>query len=369
VRINTAAMKPGLLYRILKLYLPLVFRIFYRRIQIHRAERVPLKGPVIFAINHQNAFMDAIVVATASRRNPWFLTRAGVFASSVARYWLKKLQMIPIYRFRDGHAEMKRNDETLALCKKLIFNNQAILIFPEGNHNPGWRLRPLQKGIARIAFAAESDSGFKSGLQIVPVGLQYENHFNTSSDLLISFGEPIATQKYRQLYEENPAKATHALLQDVRVGIMELMVHVPESSDYEHSVNLLKAQKNRPKDLIKRLHSDQAFMANIPDPVEVKNVQNAAKPFCWLAYYMLMVVHLPALMLVHFAVKKIVKDPAWTSSIKVAALAFGAPIVHLLQAVLLFSFVFSWIWLPAYLLLLWISAAAAAKLKSDCIHL
>lgn len=362
-------MKPGLLYRLLKFYLPLVFRIFYRKIKIHLPENVPLNGPVIFAINHQNAFMDAIVVATASKRNPWFLTRAGVFGSAMTRFWLKKLQMIPIYRFRDGHAGMKRNDETLALCKQLILDNQAILIFPEGNHDRKWRLRPLQKGLARIVFTTEVATNFQSGLKIVPVGLQYENHLNSGSDLLISFGEPIATHTYQQLYDESPAKAVQSLLEDVRAGITKLMVHVPESMHYESSINTLKKKKHRPSDLIARLSFDQKFFTQDEKQTFDVPSNKTKKSYCQFIYYLLMLLHWPALFLIYLIVKKTVKDDAWTSSIKVVVLAFGAPLVHLLQAALLVIFVFSWYWLIPYFALLWLSAKLASYFRAGCLVL
>ncbi len=50
-------MRPSLLYRWLKIYVRLAFAAYYRRYRVQNVQNVPVTGPVIFAINHQNAFM------------------------------------------------------------------------------------------------------------------------------------------------------------------------------------------------------------------------------------------------------------------------------------------------------------------------
>lgn len=117
------------LYTFLKYYVPIGFRIYYRRFQIQHKERVPKTDPVIFAINHQNAFIDPMVIAVTSPRRPWFLTRASIFKSAIARFWLGSLKMLPIYRIRDGIDQVKRNDSAINRCKDLLLEGQTILIF------------------------------------------------------------------------------------------------------------------------------------------------------------------------------------------------------------------------------------------------
>jgi 1-acyl-sn-glycerol-3-phosphate acyltransferase len=145
------SLKP--LYTLLKYYVPIGFRLYYRQVRVMNAHLVPKKGPVIFAVNHQNAFMDAMVVAVCSVRRPWFLTRASIFKTAMGRFWLGALKMMPIYRIRDGIGQVKRNDTTIHRCQELLIKGQSILIFPEGDHHHKWTLRPLQKGLARIAFS------------------------------------------------------------------------------------------------------------------------------------------------------------------------------------------------------------------------
>lgn len=359
--------KPGLFYRFLKLYLPFIFQLYYRRFKIIGKENVPRSGPLIFAINHQNAFMDAIVVAASSVRNPWFLTRASVFGNPVARYWLSKLQMIPIYRFRDGMAAMKRNDETLETCSRLLNHDQCILIFPEGNHDGRWALRPLQKGLARIVFNTMDKTGGQTNIQIVPVGLQYENIFATYSDLLISFGKPLQSKNYYELHKSDPAKAAVVLTEAVSAQLSQLMVDIQPSQAYEAKRQALLNRPGREQELQARLLGDRKFLEKISESndtaVPAKNKKN--KIWC-LPSSILLLPHLPSIWLIRMIVNAVVKDHHWTSSIRVAALAFGAPLVYAAELVILSNY-FNW-WKLALIAVVILPASGllGLRLRDQC---
>lgn len=360
-------LQPGLVYRLLKLYLPLVFRFYYRRFKVVGKENVPRKGPVILAINHQNAFMDAIVVAASSPRNPWFLTRASVFASAWARYLLNKLQMIPIYRFRDGMAAMKRNDQTIETCSRLLQNNECILIFPEGNHDGRWALRPLQKGLARIVFATLDKTDGKTNVQIVPVGLQYENIYKGWSDLLISFGKPISSSDYYELYRNDPGKATNALMEEVRACISALMVDIQPAEHYEAKREAMLARPGREAELTARLRGDQHFLSASPSSsaTDFREKLHAEKIWC-LPAAILLLPHLPALWLIRMIVNATVRDPHWMSSIRLAAFAFGAPLVYAAELYFISPGLVWWQLVPAALVLLPVTGVMGLKLRDRC---
>ncbi len=334
-------MKPGLLYRLLKQYVRLGLKLFYRRYQVHGLENVPLKGPVIFAINHQNAFMDALLVAVSSYRNPWFITRASIFSSSTARFWLGKLQMLPIYRFRDGHANMKKNDEAMAHTIALLLKNETILIFPEGNHDRHWVLRPLQKGVARMAFEVEQQSDFKSGLHIVPVGLNYEDHLRSHSEVLVVFGQPISIQNYQNRYAEQPAKASLQLMDDLKIALKALMLHVNKFEQHDVLVETIKRRPKREKDLFVRLNNDKTYLEQLEKsetiPVPAETHKKPVRTSCllaWILFVPCVVLHLPVILIIQKLTKKVVKDDHWTSSIKFVALILLAPFIYLIELVI-----------------------------------
>src|SRR6187455_2772390 len=133
----------SLFYSTLKTISTISLKFYFRKWQVKGREHIPT-GPVIFVPNHQNAFLDAVIAACSSKKNPWFLTRANVFDKPAAAWILNKLQMLPIYRFRDGFATLKKNEQVLDDIVGMLNRGNSILIFAEGNHDDQYSLRPLQ---------------------------------------------------------------------------------------------------------------------------------------------------------------------------------------------------------------------------------
>ena len=68
----------NLSYLSLKIYCRIALKFYFKKWQVRNIQPVP-EGAVIFVANHQNAFLDAVVLGCSSHHNPWFLTRANVF--------------------------------------------------------------------------------------------------------------------------------------------------------------------------------------------------------------------------------------------------------------------------------------------------
>jgi len=359
--------KPRLFYFLLERYTCLVTRLFYRRLQVHHKENVPKEGPLIFVPNHQNAFMDAVVVTIVTPRNPWYLTRASVFGTATARYWLNLLQMIPIYRFRDGLQNVKKNDQTMRISLDLLHNHETILIFAEGNHDCHWMLRPLQKGLARISFAFESANDFKSNLSIVPVGLQYENHNQFRSELLISFGKPIQVSDYKEIYQTDPMKATANLLEDVRKELSSFILDIQDVDAHDTIKAAIRNRPNREKDLLKRLYADKEFVKQAAFDVTKQKTkrQNPATVLLGFPIFMYGILNnFIIYLIIKFILTYLMQDKHWTASFKLAGMIFISPIIYLLQTWLLWQFVPEWAYVSAY----FVSLPVSAILAGDYYH-
>ena len=83
---------------------------YFKRIHVHNVENVPKDKPVLLLANHQNALLDALLIATKCGRFSYFLTRAAVFKKSFIGKILKSLQMLPVYRVRDGWSTISNNN-------------------------------------------------------------------------------------------------------------------------------------------------------------------------------------------------------------------------------------------------------------------
>jgi hypothetical protein len=95
------------------------------------------------------------------------------------------------------------------------------------------KLKPLRKGIARMAFQAESESEFKLGLQIVPVGLDYSDYYKAGADLLVVFGKPLIVADYANQFQENPAVAINQFMEDLTAAMRKVMIDIQPDEKYE----------------------------------------------------------------------------------------------------------------------------------------
>jgi 1-acyl-sn-glycerol-3-phosphate acyltransferase len=220
-------------YQLLYFFSGIFHRFYYRRYKVINREKIPKNSPVIFAINHQNALMDALAILFANHSQKVFMARADIFRKKWVARLLYFIKILPAYRIRDGFHSVDQNKETFKEVIKVLEHNTHFCILPEGNHYGEKRLRPLQKGAAKLAFLAEEANDFKLGLSIVPVGLDYSNYYNAGSDLLVTFGDPIPVAKYRQLYLDNPLKAIVQLRDDMGEGMKNVMINISSEEYYK----------------------------------------------------------------------------------------------------------------------------------------
>ena len=141
-------MKKNWGYSLFKNITKLVLFFTFRERRVLHANRVPKKNPVLFVSNHQNGLMDAIQIPTTINREVHFMTRADVFKNPTIGKFLRSLNLIPIYRLRDGRAKLALNKKILADCAELLIKGETLQMFPEGNHHAQRYLRPFKNGFA-----------------------------------------------------------------------------------------------------------------------------------------------------------------------------------------------------------------------------
>jgi 1-acyl-sn-glycerol-3-phosphate acyltransferase len=217
-------------FKILYAYVSVIHRLYYKRITVVGYEKIPVKTPVIFAPNHQNALMDAFAVMFPARKHVVFMARADIFKKPAIAKILNMLQILPIYRIRDGYGELGRNQEVFNDTVEVLKSNTPLCILPEGNHEGQKRLRPLKKGIFRIAFQSEESNSFKLNLHIVPVGIDYSDYFNAGAELTVVFGTPIKISDYAAQYQENEQKTINTLMHLLAENLRSVMFHIPEEN-------------------------------------------------------------------------------------------------------------------------------------------
>jgi len=185
--------------------------------------------PLLFAGNHQNSFMDGVLVGSYLPQPLHFLMRADMFKNAVARFCLHQLNVSPVYRFEEGLENVHKNLETFKAIYSILKKNGNYVVFSEGICVQQKRLQKLRKGTARMAFGAAEEFGLD--VHIVPVGINYTYPAKFRKEVMINFHEPFSIRELQELYKVSPARALLVFNQKVEAGLLEqvIIVENPEN--------------------------------------------------------------------------------------------------------------------------------------------
>lgn len=181
----------------------LILRIFFRRIEVSGAERVPTQGPVIFVLNHPSGLIDPAFLLCLAPRRVSLLAKAPLFRMPIIGFFCRAFEAIPVYRRQDVGSDPRQNRETFEAARAVLARGGAIGVFPEGMSHSDPKLRPLKTGAARIAFGAAA-LGDAPPLSIVPAGLYYRAKRTFRSAALLYFGQPFAIEPIPLAQGEEP---------------------------------------------------------------------------------------------------------------------------------------------------------------------
>ncbi|MEP6833476.1 MAG: lysophospholipid acyltransferase family protein [Gemmatimonas sp.] len=228
-----------MLYEIFRPVASIALRWYYRSVSVAGRSKVPTTGPVFFAVNHPNAMVDALVVATVVPRRVGFTAKSTIFANPVLSAFLHAVGVVPLKRAADmaketaikatgdsgvnhsvtpgasGNTKVHsdasldntsakaaaqaidpaRNADSFRAVSAAMAEGKAIVVFPEGISHDAPHLAPLRTGLARMALQAR-DSLNVRGIQIIPVGLLFERKEEPRSRVLVQIGEPIDVDSF-----------------------------------------------------------------------------------------------------------------------------------------------------------------------------
>jgi 1-acyl-sn-glycerol-3-phosphate acyltransferase len=220
-------------YSFLRHYVDLALKLSYRTIKYVGRERLPKDGAIIFAPNHTNALMDAMVILAMDHGPKVYVARADIFRDARIAKVLKFLKIMPIMRMRDGMEEVRKNNETIERAVDVLRDKVPFCIFPEGTHQAKYSSLPLSKGIFRIAFQAQELMP-DMPLYIVPVGLRYGNFFRFRSTVRVQIGEPINVGKFVAENSEYTQAEQMNMLKDLLDERMKKSIfYIPNDENYD----------------------------------------------------------------------------------------------------------------------------------------
>ena len=219
-------------YSTLRYYVDLVLKLSYRNVRYVGKENIPQNGAVIYAPNHTNALMDALVILAMDRKPKVFVARADIFKNKTLAKIFHFLKILPIMRMRDGIDEVRKNDETINKAVDVLRDRVPFCIFPEGTHQAKYSSLPLSKGIFRIAFQAQELMP-DMPLWIVPVGIRYGSFFRFRSTVRVQIGDPINVREFMEEHVDYPQQVQINLAKDMLTERMKQSIfYIPDDENY-----------------------------------------------------------------------------------------------------------------------------------------
>lgn len=213
-----------MLYGFVRILMTVALRLFYRRIYVTGLENIADKGPVIIMPNHNSSLMDAALLGILIKRPLHFFARGDVFVNGFVEKLLARFHMLPVHPHDGGRKTLGDNSASFSQAEKILLDGGIIIFFPEGLSHTDKQLKPLRKGIFRLAFATSAQRNFDLNIPLIPAGITYGDPIKWRSDVLVHLGAPIQLRDHVENYKTSPAAT---LLQLSKEGFVAMEKHVP----------------------------------------------------------------------------------------------------------------------------------------------
>ena len=217
-----------MIYRLLKIWTSIAMQWFIPAQTIRHASNLRQGKPTLLVANHPDSFLDAILIAIASKGPIHFLARGDVFTKPWQRKLLRVLNMYPVYRIREGREHVHLNRTTFRHSNEVLAGGGTLLIFIEGICLLTHELQPFKKGAARIAWEAAT----LPECSIIPVGVAYNSFTRIGKAATVVFGEPIFPN---QIFEGEQEQMNLARFNDYVFPRLQACIQVPQAEISYHA--------------------------------------------------------------------------------------------------------------------------------------
>lgn len=311
----------NIIYNLIKFWIKTALRLYFGKIIVQGLDNVPISNPVLFLPNHQNALLDALLIAVDCNRKPYFLTRSDIFKSAILNKLFELVRMIPIYRIRDGRDSLKHNEPVFKKCADLLAKCESLLMFPEANHNLQRRVRPLSKGFTRILFKTLEQIP-DLDIRLVPVGLNYLHGKDFPDKVAIYFGQDIGVQAF--LHDGGQRAVTERIKYEVALALQKLTIHIP-NEDYAETSKKLNEIAVDYLDPI----ATNAIIKNI-ESYDKKTIDSDKNLFGKIVRPFFITLNLPIVLLWKLWLKPKVWEPEFTATLRFVLALLAFPIYYTL---------------------------------------
>ena len=191
-----------MIYGILRWITGIALHWFYGDIRVVGEENIPNRGPLLIAVNHQNALVDSLIVGWVLPRQITMTAKATLKENPLIAFLFKLLHVVPLRRVSDearkanaSLIDRSRNREAFRDITDVLGRSGAVLIFPEGKSHNEAGLEPLKTGLARLALQARDQNAIE-GIRILPLGLVFEDKGTPGTAVGVRIGHTIEMDRW-----------------------------------------------------------------------------------------------------------------------------------------------------------------------------
>jgi 1-acyl-sn-glycerol-3-phosphate acyltransferase len=165
-----------------------LIRSLYREVDVYAPVSTPNESPKLNVANHFGGVSDALLLLGVLPDRPGIVARDVIWNVPVVGRLMNWIGAIPVHKPED-HNSPTSNDEMFTSCYDALNDAGNVLIFPEGVTRNEPSIATVKTGAARIAIGARAHG--VDGIQIVPIGIHYENKAALRSQVFINVGMPL----------------------------------------------------------------------------------------------------------------------------------------------------------------------------------
>ncbi|WP_025764115.1 1-acyl-sn-glycerol-3-phosphate acyltransferase [Dyadobacter tibetensis] len=191
-----------MVYYISRFLIRLALPIFLKKLTVNGHKKLDARKPYLLASNHPDSFYDALVIGAVMQQPIHTLARGDVFRKPSVAFWLRQINLIPVFRGSEGREYVKKHDVTTQESIEGLKQGGAVVVFSEGICKNEWNLRPLGKGTARMAYEVWYGTDTIPDMKVVPTGLNYEHFRGPGKRVELNFGSEIAPSDIKTSPEE-----------------------------------------------------------------------------------------------------------------------------------------------------------------------
>ncbi|MBT8253448.1 MAG: 1-acyl-sn-glycerol-3-phosphate acyltransferase [Bacteroidia bacterium] len=315
----------------LRTYMRIGLFFYMKSIRFHGIQHIPTDKPTLILCNHQNALIEALILAVNLPKYGYFLTRASVFKIAWISRFLKGIKMLPVYRIRDGWHNLENNKSIFHECVDILSKNEILVLFPEGSHNLVRRVRPLSKGFTRIVFEFFETHPNRE-IQLVPVGLNFRDATAYVDELHVYVGHPIP---YKLKADQTRHQQVIQMKSEVHTALTRLTTHIPETN---YSEDLLKL-KSKHVNFLDPISVNRCIESDFKDCESMP--KSRLEPFRAILKTILKIVMFLPYAVWKLLVKPRIKEPEFIATFRFAVAVILAPI-YLIILTLFLGLILSW---------------------------